>query len=88
MSDAISAPAADSALIARVAKHGFMPIVSQCAGCNHVRSLGDQGYCNSYATPAAKWVGGMCNFATHAKIEKKLEVRSINPLKASKRGGK
>lgn len=89
MSDMIiNAPAGDAALILRVQKHGFAPLASQCIGCNHARLVDGVGYCNSYASPAAKWSGGMCNFATHARIEKKGETRSLNPLKASKRGGK
>jgi hypothetical protein len=87
MSDAIQAPAGDAALAARVQKHGFAAVVSQCVGCGHIRLIDGVAYCNSYASPAAKWVSGMCNFATHAKLERKQEVRSINPLKASKRGG-
>ncbi len=88
MSDAINAPAADAATAGRFAKFGFQPIVSQCVGCNHVRLVDGVGHCNSYANPGAKWAGGMCNFATHAKIEKKVETKVLNPLKASKRGGK
>ncbi len=88
MSDAISAPAADAATASRFSKFGFQPIVSQCVGCNHVRLVDGVGHCNSYANPGAKWAGGMCNFATHAKIEKKVDTKVLNPLKASKRGGK
>jgi hypothetical protein len=45
-------------------------------------------YCNVYQNPASKWAGGMCNFATHAKVEKKVDTKMVNPIKASKRGGK
>ena len=88
MSDAINAPAADAATAARFAKFGFQPVASQCVGCGHIRLSGDVAYCNSYANPAGKWAAGMCNFATHAKIEKKVDNKMVNPLKASKRGGK
>jgi len=88
MSDVINAPVADAAVSARVRSHGFEPIVQQCVGCGHVRLMDGVGYCNSYASPKAKWSPGICNFATHAKIEKAKETRSLNPLKASKRGGK
>ncbi len=88
MTDAINAPAGDAALVARVQNHGFSPVASQCVGCGHIRLVDGVAYCNSYASPEAKWLSGMCNFATHAKIERVKEVRSINPLKASKRGGK
>jgi hypothetical protein len=88
MSDAINAPAADAATAARFQKFGFQPVASQCVGCGHIRLSDGVAYCNSYANPAAKWSAGMCNFATHAKIEKKVDNKMINPLKASKRGGK
>ena len=88
MTEALNAPAADAATTARFQKFGFTPIVSQCVGCGHVRQIDGIGYCNSYASPTSKWSAGMCNFATHAKIEKAKESKSINPLKASKRGGK
>ncbi len=88
MSDALNAPAADAATLARFSKFGFQPIVDKCNGCAHVRANDGVGFCNSYANPSSKWSAGMCNFATHAKIEKAKESKSINPLKASKRGGK
>ncbi len=88
MSDALNAPAADAATVARFQKFGFSPIVSQCTGCAHVRGNDGVGFCNSYANPTAKWAAGMCNFATHAKVEKAKDTKSVNPLKASKRGGK
>jgi hypothetical protein len=88
MSEAMTAPAGDAMMIARVQKNGFRPIVSQCVGCGHVRLVDGVGYCASYAQPDAKWAMGMCNFATHAKIEKAKDTKFVNPLKASKRGGK
>lgn len=88
MSEAINAPAADAATAARFQKFGFQPVASQCVGCGHIRLADGVAYCNSYANPAAKWSAGMCNFATHAKVEKKADTKMINPLKASKRGGK
>jgi hypothetical protein len=45
-------------------------------------------YCTTYADPRAKWAIGSCNFATHVKIEQKVEeVKMKNPLKASKKAG-
>jgi hypothetical protein len=32
-----------------------------------------------------KWSAGICNFATHVKIEIKTEDLKVNPLKASKK---
>lgn len=88
MSDALTAPAADAATAARFQKNGFQPVVPQCVGCGHIRLADGVAHCNSYANPAGKWSAGMCNFATHAKIEKKVDTKILNPLKASKRGGK
>jgi len=85
---AIAAPAADAATAARFAARGFQPIADRCVGCGHARLADGVAYCNSYANPAAKWSAGMCNFATHQKVEKKVETKTLNPLKASKRGGK
>jgi hypothetical protein len=87
MADPINAPAAEAAVAARIQSNGFTPIVDQCVGCAHVRLLGEVGYCHAYASPAGKWAAGMCNFATHAKIEKAKSSKMLNPLKASKRGG-
>jgi hypothetical protein len=46
--------------------------------------------CGAYPAPAKKWANGICNFATHVKVEIKVEDTKINPLKASKKasGGK
>lgn len=88
MSDAINAPAADAATAARFQKFSFQPVASQCIGCGHIRLADGVAYCNSYANPEGKWSAGMCNFATHAKVEKKVDTKMVNPLKASKRGGK
>lgn len=88
MTEALNAPVADAATAARFQKFQFAPIAEKCIGCGHVRQIDGIGYCNSYANPTSKWSAGMCNFATHAKIERKQEKISANPLKASKRGGK
>lgn len=88
MTDAISAPVADIAVAARIQNNHFAPVVQQCVGCGHVRLVDGVGYCQSYAAPAAKWSVGICNFATHSKVERAKDLRSLNPLKASKRGGK
>ena len=88
MSEALNAPSADTATVARFQKFSFAPIVSQCVGCAHVRANDGEGFCNSYANPTAKRSSGMCNFATHAKVEKVKDTKTVNPIKASKRGGK
>jgi len=67
------------------------PIVEQCiAGekcCSKVVVEGEKSFCKSYAFPTAKWKNGNCNMADHLIIEKK-DSKKVNPLKASKRGGK
>jgi hypothetical protein len=78
---------AEPAFAATLTSAGFQPIVPDCEGCGHVRGYEGAGYCRTYRQPAAKWTLGMCNFATHKRIEKTAEARSLNPLKASKRGG-
>ncbi len=79
---------AEPALAALIERGTFQPTVGDCDGCGHVRGLGGASYCKSYANPGRKWALGMCNFATHKRIEKTEEARSLNPLKASKRGGR
>ena len=78
---------ADQALIATLTAKGFQTAHSECEGCGHIRGYEGESYRESYRIPAAKWALGMCNFATHKRIEKTAEARSLNPLKASKRGG-
>lgn len=68
------------------------PVVENCEGCNRIITLQSGKYCTTYADPRMKWSLGYCNFATHLKIEGKVEeVKMKNPLKASKKaagGGK
>ena len=63
------------------------PIVEQCAGCDRVREYDGEQFCASYPTPARKWSGGRCNFATHVKTQTAAAAK-VNPLKASKRAAK
>ena len=64
------------------------PVVDQCEGCGHLEQWPTGKYCARYAAPASKWQFGICNMATHVKIEEKKEERKINPLKASKRAAR
>jgi hypothetical protein len=41
--------------------------------------------CSAYPAPEKKWTSGICNFASHVKIEIKSEESKTNPLKASKK---
>jgi len=63
----------------------FSPVVEKCTGCERIVTVDDNQYCRSYASPAAKWKLGICNFATHEKPEIATAKTRVNPLKASKR---
>ncbi|WP_303721965.1 PxxKW family cysteine-rich protein [Malonomonas rubra] len=60
-------------------------VVEECQGCERIvkGSIGD--VCSSYPSPSVKWASGLCNFATHKKIDIKIDDVRINPLKAAKR---
>ncbi len=60
-------------------------IVDECQGCDRIvkGSIGD--VCSAYPDPAAKWASGLCNFATHKKVDLKTDDVKVNPLKAAKR---
>jgi len=47
-------------------------------------------FCSVYPNPAAKWRRGVCNFATHVKVEmpKDESGKKVNPLKAAKRAAR
>ncbi len=65
-------------------------IVEKCDGCGRIITQNDKRFCSVYPTPASKWKKGLCNFATHAKLEvpKEETGKKINPLKAAKRAAK
>ncbi|MFW5836847.1 MAG: PxxKW family cysteine-rich protein [Desulfovibrionaceae bacterium] len=65
------------------------PVVEKCEGCERVTEVEGQKFCPSYAKPAQKWTGKVCNFATHvrASVDKEGKVK-VNPLKASKRAAR
>lgn len=62
------------------------PIIEQCNGCNRIIKLETGEFCMSAPEPSAKWKLGICNIATHAKVEVAENKVKVNPLKASKRG--
>ena len=87
MSDTtFSAPPADADFASILSTKNFEGIVDECQGCAHVRGHDGGHFCRSYARPSSKWALGMCNFATHRRIEKSADNKKVNPLKASKRG--
>ena len=63
-------------------------VVEQCSGCDHIQEFSAGKYCDIYAAPASKWAVGICNFATHAKVERAESKKKINPLKASKKAAR
>ncbi len=62
-------------------------IVEACKGCNRIIDYESGKYCSAAPDPALKWKIGMCNMATHIKIEAAAQAK-INPLKASKRASR
>jgi len=64
------------------------PIVEQCKGCSRTVEVAAGVYCAACPEPALKWKRGNCNMATHIVAAVAESKQKINPLKASKRGGK
>jgi len=60
-------------------------IVEECEGCARIADGSIGKVCTECPSPAKKWARGLCNFATHKKVEIKTEVQRVNPLKASKK---
>ncbi len=60
-------------------------IVEECNGCDRIAkgTIGD--VCTAFPIPSTKWKTGLCNYATHRKVDIKLDDVRINPLKAAKR---
>ncbi len=58
----------------------------KCDGCDHVEEWPTGKYCTAYPAPNKQWALGLCNMATHVKIEEEQVQKTLNPLKASKRG--
>lgn len=63
-------------------------IVPDCEGCERIVEGSIGKVCSVAPSPAKKWAVNICNFATHRKVEAKVVEQRINPLKASKRGGR
>ena len=59
--------------------------VQQCEGCGHLVLRDEKKFCKAYPDPAAKWMFGSCNFATHVQRKIGVETKKVNPLKASKK---
>ncbi len=63
-------------------------VVEACEGCERIVDSSIGPVCTAYPAPEKKWLGGLCNFATHQKVEIANIEQKINPLKASKRASK
>ncbi len=63
-------------------------IVEECDGCDRSSGFPGGWYCAACPDPSLKWKAGKCNMATHVKDVNKTKTGKVNPLKASKRGGR
>lgn len=63
-------------------------VVEACEGCERIVDSSIGPVCTNYPAPEKKWAGGLCNFATHQKVQIQNIDQKINPLKASKRASK
>jgi len=65
-------------------------IIDKCEGCGRIIVQAEKKLCSVYSMPAAKWRKGLCNFATHVKLEvpKDEKGKKVNPLKAAKRAAR
>lgn len=61
-------------------------VVDGCEGCERVVESSIGKVCSVYPAPERKWENGICNFATHVRVQIKSEETKMNPLKASKKG--
>jgi len=63
-------------------------VIEQCEGCDRIVEGTIGPVCSVAPAPEKKWSAGLCNFATHQKVEVKTEEIRVNPLKASKKAAK
>ena len=68
--------------------HTCQNVIEECEGCERIVEGTIGPVCSAAPSPVKKWLTGLCNFATHRKVEVKVEELKVNPLKASKRGGR
>jgi hypothetical protein len=60
-------------------------VIEMCEGCERIVEGTIGPVCSVAPSPMQKWIHGLCNFATHRKVEVKIEELKVNPLKASKK---
>lgn len=67
-------------------KGEILPVVEDCQGCGRIVENEGGVFCGVYPKPSLKWRNnGICNMATHRKVEVVKSDQKVNPLKASKR---
>lgn len=60
-------------------------VVEECQGCERIVEGSIGQVCSAAPSPSRKWAAGLCNLATHKKVEIKSIEAKVNPLKASKK---
>jgi hypothetical protein len=65
--------------------HSCQPVIEECQGCDRIAQGTIGQVCSAAPSPTRKWAGGLCNLATHRKVEIKGVDAKVNPLKASKK---
>jgi len=60
-------------------------VVDECEGCDRIVEGTIGKVCSVAPSPQRKWADGLCNMATHRKVEIKTTDVKVNPLKASKK---
>ncbi|AMV72612.1 PxxKW family cysteine-rich protein [Desulfuromonas carbonis] len=60
-------------------------VVAECEGCDRIVEGTIGKVCSVAPAPERKWAAGLCNMATHRKVEIKTVEAKVNPLKASKK---
>ncbi len=63
-------------------------IIESCNGCNRSAQFDTGWFCSACPDPSVKWKNGNCNLATHVQNAVAEAKAKVNPIKASKRGGK
>jgi Family of unknown function (DUF6811) len=60
-------------------------VIGECEGCERIVEGTIGKVCSVAPSPERKWAAGLCNMATHRKVEIKTVEAKVNPLKASKK---
>jgi hypothetical protein len=60
-------------------------VAEKCGECSRQEDVEAGKFCTVYAKPEDQWALGVCNMATHIKLESEETQKMLNPLKAAKR---